>query len=217
MRRKRSNNVSLASMKEHPQPQSTLLTLPVKRLFFNHIPVRSLAQGYLHSRLNLGRLDYALGVENQHQFLERHFGCNYSVIRYLEEDGLSGNVIDNWSVWFAPSVSFYAENNSFVIFGFDKRKPASEMAAELEENNIRFIYFDEKVKERHTSHAEDQAIVRTIPPKLYAENFLLDYCDLIFEMGSCKLYKIDFDRIPQQKASVNKVLFPSTWALSQQE
>lgn len=75
---------------------------------------RNLLQHYLWIKLQAVERQYALGNLTEREYLSREFGCQYDVVKYLEDNQLDGKVIDNWSQYYAPSVRYFARNNEFV-------------------------------------------------------------------------------------------------------
>lgn len=135
---------------------------------------------------------YGLGNISKSEFLTRNFGCQYKIIEYLERNNLKGNVIDNWSVWHAPSVSFYSNNNRFLIYGGVENILSSKLLNDLTENNIKYIYFDTVVKVNHLKNS-DPLVVKAKMQKLPIETYLLKYSTLEYSIDSCQLYSIDFE------------------------
>lgn len=153
------------------------------------IPYKTIITNYFDTKLHMRGRQFALGNINQTDFLTARFGCQYSVIKYLENNNLEGKVIDNWSVWHAPSVSFYAINNKFITFGFDAERPIKQMTDSVQKSNIRYIYFNEKVKEKHIN-SDTFPVRRSKDPKIYAEGELLKLTELVYSESDCRLYEI---------------------------
>lgn len=143
--------------------------------------------GFWNTKLHLIERQFALGNENQSHFLKRQFGCQYSVIEYLETNNLKGKVIDNWSVWHAPSVSFYSQNNIFMTFGFDLKNGIKALHKSLIDSDIKYLYFNTEVKKRHLSNA-DPEVVENKNMKLPVDTYLLNNAKLIFREDKCELY-----------------------------
>ena len=142
-------------------------------------------------KLHVVERQYALGNITKKEFLVRNFGCQYEVINFLEENNLNGIVIDNWSVWHALNVSFYAESNKFITLGLNDNREISQALEISESANAKYIYFNEKVKGRHLQNT-DQQIIESKLKKLPLEEYLLNKSDLIFTSEDCRLYKINY-------------------------
>lgn len=155
---------------------------------------KTIWNNYWFTKLNVVRRQYAVGNETKSQFLRRHFGCQYAVIEYLEENELEGGVIDNWTVWHGPSVSFYAKQNSFTGFTYDVSQTKQDLAKTLATNNIKYIYFNTKIKEKHLNNPHP-LVVESKKSKLPAEELLLTYSKVIFTEDMCQLYEIGIEEI----------------------
>ena len=66
-------------------------------------------------KLHLNRSSYALGLISKSEFLEHIFGAQYKVIEFLEKNQLTGNVIDNWTVWHAYPLAIYAKKKQICF------------------------------------------------------------------------------------------------------
>lgn len=142
-------------------------------------------------KFHLVERQYALGNVTETQFLTWKFGCQYSVIKYLEGNNLEGSVIDNWSVWFAPSVSFYSQKNHFLGYGIGKSGQLDDIMDNLKAENIRYVYFDSKIKESFLK-STDPIVFASKNSKLPAETFILKHSELIYQNDRCNLYEIKF-------------------------
>jgi hypothetical protein len=151
--------------------------------------IDTIISSYLRKKLHVVERQHALGNISETEFLRRKFGCQYEVIEFLEKNNLIGDVIDNWSVWHAPSVSFYAKNNTFRTFGFNSSKSKKELFKTVSDGGVKYIFFNTKVKERHLNSTKAN-VVKTRKDKLYAETALLNYTELIFSKDDCRLYQI---------------------------
>lgn len=153
---------------------------------------------FWNTKLHVDERQYAVGNLTKSQFLTRHFGCQYQVIKYLDDNNITGNVIDNWSVWHAPSVSFYATKNQFQTYGTTTLKSEQQIKREVNDGNISFIYFNSKVKQNHLLN-RDSIVVRTKNEKLPIENYLLKNSKLEFDESDCYLYRIDLNNVVTDK------------------
>lgn len=145
----------------------------------------------INTKLHLTERQYALGNETKSHFLNRHFGCQYSIIEYLENNKLEGGVMDNWSVWHAPSVSFYSENNKFTTFGVEKGQTEKDAMISLKNSGIKYIYYNTEVKKRHLANT-DPIVISSKNQKLSFEENLLKTSKIVYENGDCKLFYINF-------------------------
>ncbi len=162
--------------------------------FTRSFSYKTIWNNYWFTKLNVVRRQYALGNETKSQFLRRHFGCQYAVIEYLEENMLEGGVIDNWTVWHGPSVSFYAKQNSFAGFSYEINQSKQDLVKILKTSNLRYIYFNTKIKEKHLSNPRP-LVVESRKNKLPVEELLLTFSSVIFSEDECRLYEIDIEKI----------------------
>ncbi|WKZ25992.1 MAG: hypothetical protein QY322_01635 [bacterium] len=153
---------------------------------------------FWNTKLRVNERQYAVGNLTESQFLNRHFGCQYQVIKYLDDNNIVGSVIDNWSVWHAPSVSFYATKNQFQTYSTTTLKSEQQIKQEINDGNISFIYFNSKVRQKHLLN-DDSIVVRTRDEKLPVENYLLKNSKLEFNESDCYLYRIDLNNVVTDK------------------
>lgn len=146
-------------------------------------------QNFWNAKFHLRERQYALGNISRSEFLRRQFGCQYKVIEYLKEHNLNDRVIDNWSVWHAPSVSFFAKEGQFTTYGLDINMPLEQISNKIREDKIKYIYFDTEVKKEHLANL-DPIVVESKKTKLPSENFLLENSLLVYTEGNCKLYEV---------------------------
>jgi len=166
-----------------------LLLVPVANKI-NLANVKSTARGYLTEKFHLNERHYAFGNITEKQFLTNHFGCQYSVISYLEESNLDGKVVDNWTVWHAPSVSFYSTHNQFLTLSMSPGNTEEDLLDMLSKSDIRYLYFNEEVKKKYLANTQ-RYVVEGRDQKLKAENIILENSTLIYEDKDCRLYEID--------------------------
>lgn len=145
-------------------------------------------------KLHVNERQYAIGNQTKSQFLTKHFGCQYQVIEYLDDNNMTGNVIDNWSVWHAPSVSFYSTKNKFQTYSTSTLKSEQQIKHEINNGNINFLYFNSKIKAKHLSN-NDSIVAKIREEKLPIENYLLKNSKLEFSEGDCYLYRIDLKNV----------------------
>jgi uncharacterized membrane protein YqaE (UPF0057 family) len=168
----------------------TLLGLEFYSLIISPLSLKTSWNNYWKTKFHLIERQYALGHQTETSFLTYRFGCQYTVIGFLESNNLQGKVIDNWSVWHAPSVSFYATNNKFMTFDFDLERSETELWNVLKNADIRYLYFNPEVKERHLANT-NQNIVNSKGHKVELEEYLIKNSELIYSEGNCRLYKIE--------------------------
>jgi len=154
---------------------------------------KPLWNSFWNTKFHLVERQYALGNITKTDFLIRNFGCQYQIIKYLEDNHLNGGVIDNWSVWHAPNVSFYATKNKFLILSYPSNKSRVELLHYLKQNNINYIYFNNDTKRAYLENKKPQ-VIKSKQIKEPIEKYLLSISDLVTSIGKCRLYKI---RIPE--------------------
>lgn len=147
---------------------------------------------YWATKLHLTDRQYGLGNISRTEFLTRNFSCQYLVIKYLDDNDLEGAVIDNWSVWHAPSVSFFADKNHFLTYGGNLKVDAQKLKEDLLKSNIRYLYFNSEVKKIHLSNP-DLLVAASRALKIPTEEYILKNSDLFYSVDNCFLYKIKFD------------------------
>lgn len=153
-----------------------------------------------------GDLAYARGAVDRATFLGRHFGCQYQVIAFLEREQLRGSVIDNWSVWHAPSVKFHARQNSFVRFSFPLRDRGSDALAQaLAGEDLRYVFIDTTVKGRHLANP-DPDVAKGRAERAKTEAIIVQNADLSFTAGACRLYRIDSARLASASRSPSVIV-----------
>ena len=140
-------------------------------------------------RLHLMYRQYGMGNIDKETSLQRFLGCQYSVINYLEENNLEGNVMDNWTVWQDISASFYAENNKFRNSAID---PAISIKEQLKSYNINYIYVKDLNKVTFKDKT-DPIESEYYKKRITVENELIKKSDHIYQSIDCHLYKIRID------------------------
>lgn len=157
-----------------------LIVLGLVTLNFRPYEERNLLQHYFWIKFHVVERQYALGNISEREFLKRKFGCQYEIIDYLNSNHLLGNVIDNWSAWHAPSVSYFAKN---IFSSYDALQGI---------DSYRYLYVDESVKERHISDLDPVLTERT-KTLLKADNEIEKYLNLEYQSDDCKLYEININ------------------------
>lgn len=143
---------------------------------------------YLQEVIKADWLSYGLGRETKGEFLAHQFGCQVEVLQYLEEKDLKGAVIDNWSVWHDPSVSFFAQKNPVIVGPLDV--PIAELPNLIARYGFRFIYYKDATKKQFLLDT-DPAIVAYREKRINQESFLLNQSHQIFEKDGCRLFLIN--------------------------
>ena len=161
-----------------------LLLLIVMSLKVRPYEERNLFQHYLWMKLQAVERQYALGNLTEQEYLSREFGCQYDVVKYLEDNKLEGKVIDNWTRWFGPSTKYFAIQNDFVIFPNDHAFSVSE------KNNINFVYYRDDYKRRNME-SDNIFVKERVKLSLPEESMLIENSLLIFQNDECYLYKIN--------------------------
>lgn len=149
---------------------------------------------FIHTKLRTAERGYALGRETKSQILNRTFGCQYAVVETLELKKLSGNVIDNWTIWHDPSVPFYTRLNRFGSYTFPVDDPNFKLVDSLRGEGLGYIYFNVETKKRFLANP-DQEVINYRIGRDQAEDYLLARSSLVYENGQCRLYQIDFNRL----------------------
>lgn len=149
---------------------------------------------FIHTKLRTAERGYALGRETKSQILNRTFGCQYGVVETLELKKLSGNVIDNWTIWHDPSVPFYTRLNRFGSYTFPVDDPNFKLVDSLRGEGLGYIYFNSETKKRFLANP-DQEVINYRIGRDRAEDYLLARSQLVYENGHCRLYQIDFNRL----------------------
>lgn len=153
-----------------------------------HIPYQEAFINFWNTKLHFVESQYALGNISQTEFLRKQFGCQYLVLRYLQDNNLQGNVIDNWSVWFAPNLSLYTNINKFMPFPYGNANP-TEIEAYLKTNNLKYLYYD-TVSQKLFFKSTDPVIIKNRDAKIPAEKYLLKNAKLIYQKDTCFLFKL---------------------------
>lgn len=165
------------------------LCLEFYSLIISPLSLKTSWNNYWKTKFHLVERQYALGHETESSFLTHRFGCQFTVIGFLESNNLQGKVVDNWSVWHAPSVSFYATKNKFMTFDFDLERPETELWNVLKNADIKYLYFNTEVKERHLANT-NQNIMSSRGHKVELEEYLVKNSERIYSDGNCRLFKI---------------------------
>ena len=144
---------------------------------------------YWNTKLHLVERQYALGNISETEYLSREFGCQYKVVEYLKRNKIEGKILDNWSVWHDPSVSYFSTQNKFVVW---TRPPgATQTASELaKEQGIKYLYLKTSTRRRYLDDP-DLTVEKTKLPKTNTEQALLKNSLLIYENGECQLYQLN--------------------------
>lgn len=168
----------------------TAILVPIY-FFVYQFDYKSVWSNFWNTKLHLVERQYALGNITQDEFLYRNFGCQYDAIRYLNNNNIQSHVIDNWSVWHAPSISFYALYGQFMTYGNDQNISEKDIINKAQKENINYIFIDSKVKEKHLNN-RDPVVIESKNKRLPTEKVLLKISKVIYEKDSCRLYKINY-------------------------
>jgi hypothetical protein len=155
-----------------------------------HIPYQETFYNFWIDKFRLSEIQYGIGMISEEKFMHGKFGCQYSVIKYLQNNNLSGSVISNWSVWSSPAIYFYSNKNIFRQFWFDDSKILKDVSKILESENIKYIYINKNDKDFFSKNTED-IFIQYRDSRLPSENYLLRKSKLIFENKECSLYQIN--------------------------
>jgi len=124
---------------------------------------------------------YQVGAISGDEYLGRNLGCSYSMLSYLRQNRLPGNVIDNWSTWHDVSVTFYATDNRLEDFAGPPRRAGAL--------DLRYIYFKPAIKQAF--FADRNPFVASYKrQRAGVEADLLRRSKLVWSDGACRLYRI---------------------------
>ena len=140
------------------------------------------------SKLQASRLKYSLGLETESAFLNRQFGCRYDIIQELEARRAQGKVVDNWSQWHDPPVTYYARRNPFVPFTSDSRN-VSRILAELRSQGYGFLYLRPETKERFAKNP-DPLVTAYRNGRDEVEAIILRRARPLFRVDSCQVFRL---------------------------
>ncbi|MFA5926669.1 MAG: hypothetical protein WC844_00660, partial [Patescibacteria group bacterium] len=143
---------------------------------------------YVVNTFKINQAYAGLGGETKAEFLGRYFGCGIEVVGYLEDNQMQGNVIDNWSVWHDPNLSFYATKNRFYIAPVSGTK--EQLIKDIKQDEVRFIYYNEATRARFFANP-DPAVQGFRLNREEQEEWLIERSKLIYSENSCRLYQIE--------------------------
>lgn len=166
-----------------------VITLNIFTSFLKTSILQSTVQWYI-----VDKIKYGLGMESKSDVLNRNIGCQYSVAEKMQIIGLTGNVIDNWTIWHDSSPNFYSPYNKFIDFTFPEDSSNEEIIKRLKLQGLRYIYFKTNVKSLHLANQDPLDLIYKKGRK-ESEDYLLQRSSLIYEKDFCRLYQIDFNRL----------------------
>jgi hypothetical protein len=140
------------------------------------------------TKLRASQWRYTLGIETKDEYLERHFGCQYQAVAFMNRRRLRGDVVDNWTVWHDPPVGYYAEDNRFVPLPSDTSSPTG-VWRDVRRRGLRFVYVRTGTKERFFA-SRDAQLVLYRRPRAAAERMLLTRSQPIWRREDCTLFRI---------------------------
>lgn len=141
-----------------------------------------------NTKFHLRERQYGLGNITKDEFLHREFGCQYDIVKYLKDNNITDKVIDNWSVWHAPSVSFYANEGQFITYGSQENETDVEIYKGLIKNNIIYLYYRDSVREKHLANP-DILVIKNVIQKLPVEEVFYKNSSILYQVDDCKLLK----------------------------
>lgn len=147
-------------------------------LYVRPYPERNLLEHYLWIKLHAVERQYALGNLSEDEMLVREFGCQYSMIKYLEDNKLEGNVVDNWSQYQAPSVNYYATN-----------KLVNKRLVENLNDADNYYYERQSIKLKFLNDKSDPYFNNSSMGYLELEDYVVKNWGLLTEIDDCKLYR----------------------------
>ncbi len=157
-------------------------------LYIRPYPGRTLLEHYIWMKLHTVERQYGLGNVTETEYLHREFGCQYDAINYLNHLEGKEKVIDNWSVWHAPSLGYFAAKNKFVIYT-PSDTDLDEIFADLKANSIGYLYVNTNIRSQYLQNT-DSIVEKTKPGKLRADEVFIPRSQLVFEVDTCKVYKL---------------------------
>jgi len=135
------------------------------------------------TKFHLTERQYALGNLTQDEFMTRWYGCYYESIRYLEEKGGEGAVVDNWSSGIEFNVPFYARNWWYV-------RTTEEDPGKLQAMRAKYMLVNGRAKKQYLERPE--AYFRDTKAKLLEyEEWLTQHSKLTKSYGECEIYTIE--------------------------
>jgi hypothetical protein len=140
------------------------------------------------SKLQASRLKYSLGLESETEFLTRQFGCTYRIVRALETRPGRGKVIDNWSQWHDPPVTYYARKHPFKPFTSDSRS-ASRIQAQLRAQGFAYLYIRPETKRRFAANV-DPLVTAYRSGRDEVEAIILRRSRPLLETQGCLLFRL---------------------------
>lgn len=187
--------IFLKNILKHPTATVIIIILGVMITFriFTSFLKTSLLQTTVQWYV-VDKIKYGLGLESKSDVLNRNIGCQYAVAENLQNSGLTGNIVDNWTIWHDLSPNFYSPNNKFIDFIFPQDTSNFDIVKKLKQQDIRYIYFKATVKQAHLADTDPLDLIYKKGRK-ESEEYLLQRSNLIYEKGLCQLYQIDFNRL----------------------
>jgi hypothetical protein len=126
---------------------------------------------------------YVLGRTTTDEYLAAQFGCQYEAVAFAR--GLDGAVVDNWSVWHDPSVSFFATTPFTPL----EARPGESAAEEARRRGFEHVYIRTGTRERFFASVDGE-VVRFRQQRAARERALLRGARLVWTSSDCRIYRI---------------------------
>jgi hypothetical protein len=93
-------------------------------------------------------------------------------------------------VWHAPSLGYFAAKNKFVIYT-PSDTDLDEIFADLKANSIGYLYVNTNIRSQYLQNP-DSIVEKTKPGKLRADEVFIPRSQLVFEVDTCRVYKLAY-------------------------
>ena len=141
---------------------------------------------FVDTKLHYYQRQYGLGNITEREFLSREFGCQYLAIKHLEDNEMEGNIIDNYSLWNAPSLGYYAKQNKLINLNFEYQ---DNLPILIKKHNLNYFFVDQKTKEKFLRN-ENPSVVELHGVAQAIESELSDDWESIYMSDTCTLYQL---------------------------
>jgi hypothetical protein len=132
---------------------------------------------------------YAAGLQSKESFLHGYFGCQYSIVAWLNQRRLDGAVIDDWTRWHDPNVSVYSTRNEFAALALTRMSKAAVSDA-VRRGGFRYLYVRASTRDRFADDT-DPIIRRWRTVHLPGERLALEGAQVAFKRDDCTLYRLN--------------------------
>jgi len=152
----------------------TVFLIFMPQNFFSKENLKNYFSFYIASRVK-----YGLGLENEDHFLSKdyNFGCLIPTIRFIDNQKIKGNVIDNWTLPYNNGANYYSRNHLFQPY--QKTFLSKEI---FNENNFKYLYINKSTRGK---------VGTNIDQKIALEDNIISKSKLVFSNRDCNLYRIN--------------------------